>query len=160
MGWPFNGDESMMRMKSNSRLRSFATAGVGILAMLGATASGAQTGAVATGPHANEAFCKAIIKQAELFGQFMKADLSDGTTRTKYFSDQKALNATLSKTAPASLADDVALQTKNTNASIDAQLARDPARMKTTVGPLRSPEHLAASKRMTEYCGVKVEAVK
>jgi hypothetical protein len=150
----------MIRTKSNSRLGTLAMAGIGILAMLGATASGAQTGAVATGAHANEAFCKAIIKQAELFGQFMKANLSDVTTRTKYFSDQKELNGTLSKTAPASLADDVALQTRNTNANFDAQLARDAARMKATVGPLRSPEHLAASRRMTEYCGVKVEAVK
>jgi hypothetical protein len=31
---------------------------------------------------------------------------------------------------------------------------------KASVGPLRSPEHLAASKRMTEYCGVDVEVVK
>jgi hypothetical protein len=148
----------MQRTKSNSRLGALATAG--ILAMLGATASGAQTGAVASGAHANEAFCKTIIKQAELFGQFMKANLSDVTTRTKYFSDQRELNATLSKTAPASLAGDVSLQTRNTNANFDAQLARDPARMKATVGPLRSPEHLAASRRMTEYCGVKVEVVK
>jgi hypothetical protein len=157
---PFNGDESMIRTKSNSRLRTLATAGIGILAMLGATASGAQTGAVATGAHANEAFCKTIIEQAELFGRFMKADLSDVTTRTKYFADQKELNATLSKTAPAALASDVALQTRNANASVDAQLARDPARIKASVGPLRSPEHLAASKRMTEYCGVKVEVAK
>ena len=57
----------MTRTKSNRRLRTLAVAGVGILAMLGATASGAQTGAAATGAHANEAFCKTIIKQAELF---------------------------------------------------------------------------------------------
>ncbi len=38
------------------------------------TASGAQTGAVATGAHANEPFCKAIIKQAERLGLFMKAN--------------------------------------------------------------------------------------
>ena len=150
----------MRRTKSNSRLGTLATAAIGILAVLWATASGAQTGAVATGAHANDPFCKAIIKQAELFGQFMKMDPSDVTARTKYFSDQKALNATLSKTAPASLAGDVALQTKNANAGIDAQLARDPARMKATVGPLRSPEHLAASRRMTEYCGIKVEVAK
>lgn len=150
----------MMRAKSNSRLRTLARAGIGILAMFAATAAGAQTGAVATGAHANEAFCKTIIKQAEMFGQFMKANLGDVTTRTKYFSDQKELNATLSKTAPASLAGDVALQTRNANASFDAQLSGDRARMRATVAPLRSPEHLAASKRMAEYCGVKVEAVK
>jgi hypothetical protein len=115
---------------------------------------------VATGAHANEPFCKAIIKQAELFGQFMKANPSDVTTRAKYFSDQKALNATLLKTAPAPLAADVALQTRNANASIEAQLTRDPAKMKATVGPLRSPEHLAASRRMTEYCAVKVDGAK
>jgi hypothetical protein len=152
--------KSMIRTKSNSRLVTVATAGIGILVVLGATASGGQTGAVATGPHANEAFCKAIIKQAELLGQFMKANLGDVTTRTKYFSDQKELNATLSKTAPASLAGDVALQTRNANAGFDAQLSRDPAKMKAAMGSLRSPEHLAASKRMAEYCGVKVEAAK
>ena len=118
----------MIRTKSNSRLSTLATAGIGILAMLGATTFGAQTGAVATGAHANEAFCKTIIKQAEMFGQFMKANLGDVTIRTKYFSDQKELNATLSKTAPASLAADVALQTKNANANFDAQLAGDRAK--------------------------------
>jgi hypothetical protein len=157
---PLNGDESMMWTKSNSRLVTLVAAGIGILAVLGATASAAQTGAVATGPHANEVFCKSIIKQAELLGQFMKSNLSDVTIRTKYFSDQKDLNATLVKTAPASLAGDVALQTKNANAGFDAQLARDPARMKASMGQLRSPEHLAASKRMAEYCGIKVEVVK
>ena len=150
----------MIRTKSNRRLGALATTGIAILAMLGATASGAQTGAVATGAHANEAFCKTIIKQAEMFGQFMKASLGDVATRTKYFSDQKALNAALSTTAPASLAGDVALQTKNANASFDAQLSGDREKMKATMQPMRSPEHLAASKRMAEYCGVKVEAVK
>jgi len=150
----------MIRATSNRRLATLATAVIGILAMVGATTSGAQPAAVATGAHANEPFCKAIIKQTEMFGEFIKADLSNAATRTKYFSDQKDLNATLSKSAPASLASDVALQTKNSNASFDAQLAGDRARMKATVAPLRSPEHLAASKRMTEYCGVKVEAVK
>jgi hypothetical protein len=150
----------MMRAKSNSRLRTLAAAGIGILAMLGAIASGAQTGAVATGAHANEAFCKTIIRQAEMFGQFMKMNLGDVTTRTKYFSDQKELNATLSKTAPVSLAGDVALQTKNANASFDAQLSGDRAKMKAAVAPMRSPEHLAASKRMAEYCGVKIESMK
>ena len=150
----------MIRTKSNRRLRTVAAAGVAILATLGATASEAQTGAVATGAHANEAFCKTIIKQAELLGQFMKANLGDVAIRTKYFSDQKELNATLSKTAPASLAADVALQTTNANASFDAQLAGDRAKIKATSAPMRSPEHLAASKRMSEYCGVKVEAAK
>ena len=147
----------MMWTKSKSRLATLAAAGIGILA---ATTAGAQTGAVATGAHANEAFCKAIIKQTELYGQFMKSNLSDVAIRTKYFADQKDVNATLLKTAPASLADDVALQTKNANAGVDAQLARDPAKMKASMGQLRSPEHLAASKRMAEYCGVKVDAAK
>ena len=76
----------MIRTKSNRRLATLATAVIGIVAMVGATTSGAQTGAVATGAHANEAFCKAIIKQAGMFGEFLKADLSNVTTRTKYFS--------------------------------------------------------------------------
>lgn len=134
--------------------------GIAIVAVSAATMSGAQKGAVATGAHANEAFCKTIIKQAELFAQFTMNDLSDAKKRSKYFADQKELNDTLSKTAPTSLASDVALQTKNANAGIDAQLARDPAKIKAAMEPLRSPEHLAASKRMTEYCGVKVDVSK
>jgi hypothetical protein len=150
----------MMRTTWNIRLGLIGrTAGIAILAMSAAAAAG-QTGAMATGPHATEAFCKTIIKQAELFGQFTTSDLSDATKRAKYFSDQKELNATLSKTAPASLASDVALQTRNANAGIEAQITRDPARLKAASGPLRSPEHLAASRRMTEYCGVKVNVVK
>jgi hypothetical protein len=145
----------MLRAKSNRRLGALAKAGIGIAALGVATAAGAQAGAVATGPHTNEPFCKTIVKQAEMLGQFLKADLSDVTARNKYFSDQKALNATLSKTAPASLVSDVALQTRNANASFDAQLAGDRAKVKATLGPLRSPEHLAASRHMTEYCGVK-----
>jgi hypothetical protein len=150
----------MMWTKSNSRLVTLVAAGIGILAVLVATTARAQTGAVATGAHANETFCKTIIKQAELYGQFMKANLSDVTIRTKYFSDQRDVNATLLKTAPATLAGDVALQTRNATAGFDAQLTRDPAKMKASMGQLRSPEHLAASKRMAEYCGVKVAAVK
>jgi len=122
-----------------------------------AAASPAQGGAVATGVHANEEFCRTIIRKVELLGQFMKLDpmSPDTTKRAKYFADQKELNAALVKTSPASIAADVALQTRNANASLDAQLTRDPARIKGTLGPLRSPEHAAASKRMNDYCGTR-----
>ena len=98
-----------------------------------------------------------MIKQVELFGQVAKLNpiSPDMTKRAQYFADQKALNETLVKTAPASLASDVALATKIANASVDAQLARDPARIKASIAPLASPERLAASKRMSDYCGVK-----
>ena len=125
-----------------------------------ATPPAAEQSAMVTGVHANEDFCKTMIKQMELLGQSMKLAPSDMTMRAKYFADQKALNAALVKTAPASLASDVALQTSNANASLDAQLTRDPARIKATVAPLRSPEHLAASRHMNDYCGVKLTTSK
>ena len=151
----------MIRAKFDVRMGIVgAAAGLAALMMAAVSASGSQAGAVATGPHANEPFCKTIIEQAEMFAQFVKVDLSDPARRTKYFAAQKAMNATLAKQAPASLAADVTLQTRNANASIDAQLARDPAKIKASVGPLRSPENLAASRRMSEYCGVRVTVVK
>lgn len=127
-----------------------------------ATASAGEQSAVVTGVHANEEFCKTMIKQMELLGQYAKLDPStpDMTMRVKYFADQKALNDTLVKTAPASLANDVALQTRNANASLDAQLTRDPARIEASVAPLRSAEHRAASRHMNDYCGVKLATSK
>lgn len=151
----------MIRAKSNVRAGILgATAGLAALVMASVSASGNQAGALATGPHANEPFCKTIIEQGQMFAQFVKADLSDPAKRTKYFAAQKELNATLVKQAPASLAADVALQTKNANASIDAQLSHDPAKLKASMIALRSPENLAASRHMTEYCGVKATVVK
>jgi hypothetical protein len=145
----------MIGAKSNARVGiRGAAAAVGALLIASASAFG-QAGAVATGPHANEPFCKTIIEQGKMFAQFVNADLSDPAKRTAYFASQKEINATLVKQAPASLAADVALQTKNANASIDAQLSHDAAKIKASTAPLRSPENLAASRHMTEYCGVK-----
>jgi hypothetical protein len=126
--------------------------------LLAGTASGAAPAVTMSGPHANEEFCKTMVRQVELFGQFVNLDpiSPDMTKRAKYFTDQKDLNATLVKTVPTLLASDVALTTKNANASSDAQLARDSARIKATAAPLRSPEHLAAYKRMKEYCGARL----
>jgi hypothetical protein len=151
----------MIRAKSNVRVGILgATAGLSALLIASASASGSQAGTLATGPHANEPFCKTSIEQGQMLAQFVKADLSDPAKRTKYFAGQKELNGTLVKQAPASLAADVALQTKNANASIDAQLSHDPAKIKASMIPLRSPENLAASRHMTEYCGVKATVVK
>lgn len=156
----------MIRAKWTIRLGTLGVVvSVAVLANKDGTAaatSAAQGGAVVTGVHANEEFCKTMIRQFDLFGQFVKLDpiSPDMTKRAKYFADQKALNATLVKTAPASLASDVALVTKNANVSTDAQLARDPARIKATVAPLRSPEHFAAAKRMNDYCGAKLTTSK
>ncbi len=118
----------------------------------------AQGGATATGVHANEAVCKTMIKQFDLTGSYMKS-LGLGTektTRSKYFADQKILNAMLLKTAPASLKGDVALFTRNANASYDAQLSGDRASMRAAVAPMLTPEHRAAAKRANDYCGVKL----
>ena len=118
----------------------------------------AQGGATATGVHSNEAFCKTMIRQFDLMGTYIKSPGlgTDKTRRAKYFADQKMLNATLVKTAPASLKRDVVLLARNANASYDAQLVGDRASMRAAVAPLRTPEHLAAAKRANDYCGVKL----
>ena len=126
-------------------------------ALLAGNASGAAT--VAGGVHSNEEFCKIIlVKQVELFGQMTKLDpmRPDMTKREKYFSDAKELNAKLVKTAPASLANDVALQTTNANAMYDAQTSRNATNIKATATVLSSPANLAASKHMADYCGAKL----
>jgi hypothetical protein len=116
-----------------------------------------------TGVHADEEFCQIMARQSELFGRFAKIGPSDMSTRAKYFDDQKALNAEFVKAAPATLASDVALQTRNSNARLDAMdmrlkhdQAQDRAHAMETAAGLRSPEHIAASRHITEYCGIKV----
>lgn len=115
---------------------------------------GAPVGAPVAGSHSNEEFCKLLLVQ---FDQMSKFDPSDAAKRGKYFAGQKEMNAKLVKAAPASLASDIALQTTHANASIDAQLAGDPARIKATRVPITSPEYFAAARRMSEYCGIKVD---
>ena len=153
----------MIRMKRTIRLGMLGgVVSVSLLASAAGAASAAQSGATVTGAHANEDVCQTMIRQFELFSQYTKVAgmSSDPAKRAKYFSDQRKLNDTLVKTAPGSLASDVALVTRNANASADAQLARDAARITATVAPLRSPEHLAAARRMNDYCGVKISVPK
>ena len=121
------------------------------------TASGAAPAVTMSGPHATEEFCKIMVRQVELGGEYMKNQplIPDMTKRAKYFNDQKELNAKLVKSAPASLASDIVRFTKEGNDLYDAQLAGDRAKEKAAVAGLTSPEHLAASKRMSAYCGVK-----
>jgi hypothetical protein len=122
----------------------------------------AQGGATVTGVHANEAFCQTMIKQVDLGAAYVKSDpglIPDRTKQAKYFADQKALNATLVKTAPASLAGEIARFTTAANAYYDVQLAGragDREAMRSAARGMRSPEHLAASKHMSEYCGAKM----
>ncbi len=122
----------------------------------------AQGGATVTGVHSKEAFCKTMIQQFDLMGTYIKSPglSTDKTRRSKYFADQRMLNATLVRTAPASLKRDVVLLTRNANASYDAQLVGDRASMRAAVAPLRTPEHLAAAKRANDYCGVKLTVAK
>ena len=109
-----------------------------------------------SGVHANEPFCKTMIKQFEVMTTYTKSGLglTDMATRKKYFADQRVLNATLVKTAPASLAADVALLSRDANGSYDAQLNGDRKSMMAAIAPMRRPEHLAAAKRANVYCGV------
>jgi hypothetical protein len=130
------------------------------LAISMATTAAAQSVTPVSGPHANEPFCKTIVGQVELLTDFVKLDNPDMAKRAKYFADAKALNATLVKTAPASLATDVALQTRIANAMYDAQIAGDGARMSAAAKDMTSPEILAASKRMSAYCGARISTSK
>jgi hypothetical protein len=69
--------------------------------------------------------------------------------------EQKDFNAKLLKTAPASVQSDTQLQVRNANAAYDAQIAGNAAAIKSTAVVLRSPENLAASAHMRDYCGIK-----
>lgn len=137
---------------SFSKLPSFALA-----VLVVGSASAAVPAVVMSGPHVNEAFCKTMVVQVELGGEYMKGQalIPDTTKRAKYFNDQKELNARLVKTAPASLTIDVVRFTKEANDMYDAQLAGDRPMEKAAIRGLTSPEHLAASKRMSTYCGVE-----
>src|SRR6478609_8060688 len=76
----------------------------------------AQGGARMTGPHANEAFCKTMMTQYDLSTTYMRSSIGrapDPKTRTKFFADQRALNATLLRQAPMSLKGDIALINKD-----------------------------------------------
>lgn len=117
----------------------------------------AQAGARMTGPHANEAFCKTMMTQYDVSTAYMRSSIGkapDPKARTKFFADQRALNATLLRQAPLSLRGDIALINKDANDSFDAQLSADPRHMLAAMAPLRSPAHLAAAKRAGAYCGV------
>ena len=131
-----------------------------VLANTGGTAaatSAAQAGFTATGVHANEAFCKTMVRQAELIGEIVKLPLiPDMTKRAKLFADAKALNATLLKTAPASLASDVARAMKTSDVMYDAQIANNSKAILASAKVQRSPENLAIGRHMGEYCGVKL----
>lgn len=151
----------MIRTKWTIRLGAFgAVASVAVLASSAATTSAAQAGITVTGVHANEEFCKTMIRQVELGAEYMKHEalIPDMTKRAKYFADQRELNATLVKTAPASLATDIVGFTRNANAMDDARRVGkegDREQIKAAARAMTSPEQLAAARRMNEYCGVK-----
>lgn len=142
--------------------RAFIIAAFALAIMPGVTLL-AQSGATVSGVHANEVFCKTLVKQGDLAASYMASNpglRSDKSKQAKYFADQKALNAVLVKTAPSSLTADVALFTKNANASYDAQLTADRASMRAAISPMRSPANLTAARHATEYCGVRVDTSK
>ena len=117
------------------------------------TASGAAPAMTSSGPHASEEFCKIMVRQVEEGAAGVKPGMSaDNTERAKYNAGQKVWNTKLVKTAPASLASDVALSTKAANDFMDADIDH---RAKAAQG-LTSPERMAANKRMSDYCGFKV----
>ncbi|MEP6831997.1 MAG: hypothetical protein ABJB74_01330 [Gemmatimonas sp.] len=128
------------------------------------TALFAQGGATVSGAHASDEFCKTMLKQFDLSVAYNKANagqMPGNAQQAKYIADQKALNAALVKTAPASLTSDITAFMKVADAFYDVQLAGrggDPAVMKAANQSMRSPEHMAQSKRMFDYCGVKMAA--
>ena len=121
-------------------------------------AASAQGKLNVSGIHANEPFCKTMIKQFDLMTTYTRSGigLTDLTAKKKYFADQKVLNATLVKTAPASLSSDVALLARDANFSYDAQQGTDRKAMMAALAPLRAPQHLAAAKRANAYCGLSL----
>lgn len=122
----------------------------------------AQGGATVSGVHASDEFCKTMMKQFDLSVAYNKSNagqMPNEKQQAKYIADQKALNATLVKTAPVSLTGDITAFMKVANAFYDVQLAGrrgNPAAMKSANQAMRSPEHVAQSKRMFDYCGVKM----
>lgn len=109
------------------------------------------------GIHVNEPFCKTMMTQYNVSMAYIGATLGkapDPKAREKFFSDQRVLNATLVKQAPASLKSDMVQINKDANSSFDLQLKADPKHMMAAMAPLRSPAHLAAVKRANTYCGV------
>ncbi len=111
-----------------------------------------------SGIHANEPFCRTMIKQYEVMTTYTRSGLglTNPATKKKYFADQKALNVILVKTAPRSLSSDIALLARDANIGYDAQLGTDRRAMMAALAPLRRPEHLAAAKRVSDYCGASV----
>ena len=114
-------------------------------------------GVTMTGLHANDPFCKTTMKQYDVSMAYMRSSIGKGPdqkAKEKFFADQKTINATLLRQAPASLKSDIALINNDANTSFDAQLRADPRHMMAAMAPLRSPAHLAAAKRVNAYCGV------
>lgn len=132
---------------------------VSALVTLPVQAASAQGKLNVSGLHANEPFCRTMIKQYEVLTTYTKSGLglSDPSTKKKYFADQKALNATLVKTAPLSLKRDVMMLESDANRGYEAQLGTDRKAMMAALAPLRTPEHRAAAKRASDYCGASVK---
>lgn len=130
---------------------------VAFLFLASAHVAGAQGRVVMTGTHANEPFCKTMMKQFETSQAYMLSSIGhapDPKAREKFFNDQRAINAVLAKQAPASLASDIALINKDADKSFDMQLHADQRHLIAAMAPLRTPAHLAAAKRANAYCGV------
>lgn len=134
---------------------------VAVFALLPSTPLLAQ-GATINGAHASEEFCKTMLKQFDVSVAYNKSNagqMPNKAQQAKYIADQKSLNAALVKTAPASLTGDITDFMKVANTFYDVQLAGrggDPVAMKAANQAMRSPAHLAQSKRMFDYCGVKM----
>jgi hypothetical protein len=134
-----------------------------VLLAISVATTACQSGgaALVSGDHQNEPFCKTMVAQADLIAQWVQDTKLDPpsnpnlTRAAKYYADAKVLNAALVKAAPASLETDVALQTRIANASMDARISGDQARIDASIQESMSPEFLAAAKRMGEYCGAK-----
>lgn len=130
---------------------------IAVLAVVPLQSISAQGGAKMSGPHANEPFCKTMMAQYDVSMAYMRSSIGRGPdqkAKEKFFSDQRALNATLLRQAPLSLKSDVALINKDSETSFDAQLHADPRHMMAAMAVLRTPAHLAAAKHAGAYCGV------
>jgi hypothetical protein len=124
-----------------------------------ASAPAAAQGLTANGPHANEAFCKTMVAQFVNMQTYMKSNFgreTDSKAQAKYFGEQKAFNALLVKTAPASLKADMTLIDRNLKTSFEAMQHAEKGHMAAAMAPMRTREHLTAAQHANAYCGLKV----
>ena len=129
--------------------------GIVLAAVLAMAASGTATAVTLSGPHAEEPFCKAMARQLYAFEMIGLLDTAGPDPRVRRMHvEGKAASATLVETAPPSLAREVALQTKNIDAALDAEMSRDSGKKAAAAASVGAGTHRTADERMRRHCGM------